>query len=184
MPATPEPEPEIAASARERMFRVEIIQDAFCARRPKPQRLFRKPSGHRDLYSWCDLEASRYPTSRHRCAHGTDASDLYRRANQGDWQAECRLHRLATRASMRQLAERVTNAFRAALDRHAANRRLAMTVTTMRPDSANRRPKPHAHAHPHPHPHPSPYPSPTPSWPALCRPSTTSLTLQTKANRG
>src|SRR5271165_5423658 len=102
----PEPEPEIAASARERMFRVEIIQDAFCERRPRPERLFRKPTGHRDLYSWCDLEASRYPTTRHRCAHCTDARDLYRRANDGDWQAECRLHRLATRASMRLLAER------------------------------------------------------------------------------
>src|SRR5271166_2138379 len=104
--ATPEPEPEIAASARERMFRVEIIQDAFCERRPRPERLFRKPTGHRDLYSWCDLEASRYPTTRHRCAHCTDARDLYRRANAGDWQAEVRLHRLATRASMRLLAER------------------------------------------------------------------------------
>jgi len=103
---TPEPEPEIAVSMRERMFRVEIIQDAFCERRPRPQRLFRKPTGHRDLYSWCDLEASRYPTTRHRCAHCTDASDLYRRANRGDWQAEVRLHRLATRASMRLLAER------------------------------------------------------------------------------
>src|SRR5271157_3749543 len=103
---TPEPEPEIAASARERMFRVEIIQDAFCERRPRPERLFRKPTGHRDLYSWCDLEASRYPTTRHRCAHCTDARDLYRRANAGDWQAECRLHRLATRASMRLLALR------------------------------------------------------------------------------
>src|SRR5208283_2312087 len=68
--------------------------------------LFRKPTGHRDLYSWCDLEASRYPTTRHRCAHCTDARDLYRRANAGDWQAEVRLHRLATRASMRLLAER------------------------------------------------------------------------------
>ncbi|HKM64912.1 MAG TPA: hypothetical protein VJY39_20730, partial [Acidisphaera sp.] len=104
--AAPEPEPEIAASARERMFRVEIIQDAFCARRPRPERLFRKPTGHRDLYSWCDLEASRYPTTRHRCAHCTDARDLYSRANTGDWQAECRLHRLATRASMRLLAQR------------------------------------------------------------------------------
>ena len=103
---TPEPDPEIAVSMRERSFRVEIIQDAFCERRPRPERLFRKPSGHRDLYSWCDLEASRYPTTRHRCAHCTDASDLYRRANAGDWQAECRLHRLATRASMRLLAER------------------------------------------------------------------------------
>jgi len=104
--ATPEPDPEIAVGMRERAFRVEIIQDAFCERRPRPERLFRKPSGHRDLYSWCDLEASRYPTTRHRCAHCTDASDLYRRANAGDWQAECRLHRLATRASMRLLAER------------------------------------------------------------------------------
>ena len=103
---TPEPEPEIAVSMRERMFRVEIIQDAFCAHRPKPQRLFRKPSGHRSMESWCDLEVSRYPTTRHRCAHCTDASDLYKRANQGDWQAEVRLHRLATRASMRLLAER------------------------------------------------------------------------------
>src|SRR5271166_3583738 len=42
---TPEPEPEIAVSMRERMFRVEIIQDAFCERRPRPQRLFRKPTG-------------------------------------------------------------------------------------------------------------------------------------------
>ncbi|HKM61461.1 MAG TPA: hypothetical protein VJY39_03120, partial [Acidisphaera sp.] len=95
--AAPEPEPEIAVGMRERMFRVEIIQDAFCQRRPRPERLFRKPTGHRDLYSWCDLEASRYPTTRHRCAHCTDARNLYRRANQGDWQAECRLHRLATR---------------------------------------------------------------------------------------
>jgi len=104
--AAPEPAPEIAVSMRERMFRVEIIQDAFCERRPRPQRLFRKPTGHRDLYSWCDLEASRYPTTRHRCAHCTDARDLYRRANQGDWQAEVRLHRLATRASIRLLAQR------------------------------------------------------------------------------
>ncbi|HKM63504.1 MAG TPA: hypothetical protein VJY39_13545, partial [Acidisphaera sp.] len=103
---TPEPDPEIAVGMRERAFRVEIIQDAFCERRPRPERLFRKPTGHRDLYSWCDLEASRYPTTRHRCAHCTDARDLYRRANAGDWQAEVRLHRLATRASMRLLAER------------------------------------------------------------------------------
>ncbi|HKM62906.1 MAG TPA: hypothetical protein VJY39_10485 [Acidisphaera sp.] len=104
--AAPEPAPEIAVGMRERAFRVEIIQDAFCERRPRPERLFRKPSGHRSMESWCDLEVSRYPTTRHRCAHCTDARDLYKRANQGDWQAECRLHRLATRASMRLLAER------------------------------------------------------------------------------
>src|SRR5271166_4683017 len=102
----PEPDPEIAVSMRERAFRVEIIQDAFCERRPKPQRLFRKPSGHRSMESWCDLEVSRYPTTRHRCAHCTETRALYKRANQGDWQAEVRLHRLATRASMRLLAER------------------------------------------------------------------------------
>ncbi|HKM63763.1 MAG TPA: hypothetical protein VJY39_14855, partial [Acidisphaera sp.] len=78
--AASEPEPEIAASMRERMFRVEIIQDAFCERRPRPERLFRKPTGHRDLYSWCDLEASRYPTTRHRCAHCTETRALYKRA--------------------------------------------------------------------------------------------------------
>ena len=72
---TPEPEPDIAVSMRERMFRVEIIQDAFCERRPKPQRLFRRPSGHRDMESWCDLEVSRYPGARHRCAHCTETRD-------------------------------------------------------------------------------------------------------------
>src|SRR5271157_3899997 len=252
---TPEPDPEIAVSMRERMFRVEIIQDAFCERRPKPQRLFRSPPGHRDMYSWCDLEVSRYPRARHRCAHCSETRALFKRANDGDWQAEVRLHRLATRASMRLLVQRrawaetrrrqraartprpgpppviwimlgwkrwrdrkreyppatdrwfiverraaeaklvrahtrklqrmyqrsrarardrelardrdvvgrksaerafrhrearsavaiqgnVTNACRAALDRHAANRRRGMTVTTMRLDSASRRPKP------------------------------------------
>jgi len=103
---TPERDPEIAVSMRERMFRVEIIQDAFCERRPKPQRLFRKPSGHRDMESWCDLEVSRYPGARHRCAHCTETRALFKRANDGDWQAECRLHRLATRASIRLLAQR------------------------------------------------------------------------------
>ncbi|HKM61850.1 MAG TPA: hypothetical protein VJY39_05105 [Acidisphaera sp.] len=103
---TPEPDPEIAVSMRERSFRVEIIQDAFCERRPRPERLFRKPSGHRSMESWCDLEVSRYPTTRHRCAHCTETRDLYKRACDGDWQAEVRLHRLATRASMRLLAER------------------------------------------------------------------------------
>src|SRR5271165_7077791 len=102
----PEPDPEISVSMRERMFRVEIIQDAFCERRPKPQRLFRKPSGHRDMESWCDLEVSRYPTTRHRCAHCAETRALFKRANDGEWQAEVRLHRLATRASMRLLAER------------------------------------------------------------------------------
>ena len=91
---------------RERMFRVEIIQDAFCERRPKPQRLFRRPSGHRDMESWCDLEVSRHPGARHRCAHCTETRDLFKRANDGDWKAEVRLHRLATRASMRLLAQR------------------------------------------------------------------------------
>src|SRR5271165_4774050 len=103
---TPEPAPEIAVSMRERMFRVEIVQDAFCERRPKPQRLFRSPPGHRNMESWCDLEVSRYPGARHRCAHCTDTSALYKRACDGDWQAEIRLHRLATRASMRLLAQR------------------------------------------------------------------------------
>src|SRR5271165_3117929 len=102
----PEPDPEISVSMRERMLRVEIIQDAFCERRPKPQRLFRRPSGHRDMESWCDLEVSRYPGARHRCAHCAETSALFKRANDGDWQAEVRLHRLATRASMRLLAER------------------------------------------------------------------------------
>ena len=103
---TPEPDPEIAVSMRERMFRVEIIQDAFCERRPKPQRLFRRPSGHRNMESWCDLEVSRHPGARHRCAHCTETRDLFKRANDGEWQAEVRLHRLATRASMRLLAQR------------------------------------------------------------------------------
>ena len=103
---TPEPDPEIAVSMRERMFRVEIIQDAFCERRPKPQRLFRSPPGHRDMYSWCDLEVSRYPRARHRCAHCSETRALFKRANDGDWQAEVRLHRLATRASMRLLVQR------------------------------------------------------------------------------
>src|SRR5208283_3090867 len=70
------PAPEIAVGMRERMFRVEIIQDAFCQRRPRPERLFRKPSGHRDRYSWCDLEASRYPTcavKRRRFSSGCKA---------------------------------------------------------------------------------------------------------------
>ena len=70
----PDPEPDIAVSMRERMFRVEIIQDAFCERRPKPQRLFRSPPGHRNMESWCDLEVSRYPGTRHRCAHCTETS--------------------------------------------------------------------------------------------------------------
>ncbi|HKM63194.1 MAG TPA: hypothetical protein VJY39_11970, partial [Acidisphaera sp.] len=104
--AAPEPDPEIAVSMRERMFRVEIIQDAFCERRPKPQRLFRPWPGHRSMESWCDLEVSRYPTARHRCAHCTETRALYKRACDGDWKAECRLHRLATRASMRLLAQR------------------------------------------------------------------------------
>src|SRR5271165_5119495 len=106
--ATPEPDPapEIAVGMRERMFRVEIIQDAFCEQRPKPQRLFRRPSGHRDMESWCDLEVSRYPGARHRCPHCTETRDLFKRANDGDWKAEVRLHRLATRASMRLLAAR------------------------------------------------------------------------------
>src|SRR5271165_5298513 len=103
---TPEPQPEIAVSTRERMFRVEIIQDAFCERRPKPQRLFRSPPGHRNMESWCDLEVSRYPGTRRRCAHCTETRDLFKRANDGDWKAEVRLHRLATRASMRLLAQR------------------------------------------------------------------------------
>src|SRR5271166_744543 len=89
---------------RERMFRVEIIQDAFCERRPKPQRLFRPWPGHRDMYSWCDLEVSRYPGAPHRCAHCTETREVYRRACDGAWKAECRLHRLATRASIRLLA--------------------------------------------------------------------------------
>ena len=106
--ATPEPDPapEIAVGMRERTFRVEIIQDAFCEQRPKPQRLFRKPSGHRSMESWCDLEVARYPGARHRCPHCTETRDLVKRANDGEWQAEVRLHRLATRASMRLLAER------------------------------------------------------------------------------
>src|SRR5271165_27973 len=103
---TPEPEPEIAVSMRERMFRVEIIQDAFCERLPKPQRLFRSPPGHRNMESWCDLEVSRYPTTRRRCAHCTETRALFKRANDGDWQAEVRLHRLATHASIRLLAAR------------------------------------------------------------------------------
>jgi len=103
---TPEPDPEIAVSMRERMFRVEIIQDAFCERRPKPQRLFRPWPGHRSMESWCDLEVSRYPGARHRCAHCTETREVYRRACDGAWKAECRLHRLATRASIRLLAAR------------------------------------------------------------------------------
>ena len=105
-PIAASPTPRSRSAMRERMFRVEIIQDAFCERRPKPQRLFRKPSGHRSMESWCDLEVSRYPTTRHRCAHCNDTSALFKRANDGDWKAEVRLHRLATRASMRLLAER------------------------------------------------------------------------------
>src|SRR5208283_4841694 len=106
-----------ARNARARARDRRLGPRAHVPRRDHPGRVLRTPAqapaavpqadgGHRDLYSWCDLEASRYPTTRHRCAHCTDASDLYRRANRGDWQAEVRLHRLATRASMRLLAER------------------------------------------------------------------------------
>src|SRR5271165_2403883 len=101
---TPAPDPEIAVSMRERMFRVEIVLDAFCERRPTQGSLFRTPSGHRGMESWCERRGNHL--HHHRCPACTDLRALASRANQGDWQAEVRLHRLATRASMRLLAER------------------------------------------------------------------------------
>ena len=101
---TPAPDPEIAVSMRERMFRVDIVLDAFCERRPTQGSLFRTPSGHRGMESWCERRGNHL--HHHRCPACTDLRALASRANQGDWQAEVRLHRLATRASMRLLAER------------------------------------------------------------------------------
>jgi len=100
----PPPEPEAPLHERERIFRVEIIQDAFCQRRPIAKSLFRTPTGHRGGESWCERRGNHL--HHHRCPTCTDVRDLHRRARRGDPDADRRLHRLATRAAMRLLAER------------------------------------------------------------------------------
>src|SRR5271166_6438171 len=100
----PEPEPDITPSLRERYFRVEIAQDAFCERRPRPKRLFRKPVIHRNLHSWCD--STHWYDARHRCPTCTDIRADFFAAQDGDWKAECRLYRRATRAARKLLGER------------------------------------------------------------------------------
>ena len=57
----PEPAPkpeEITPEARERIFRVEIIQDAYCKQRPAPKRLFKKQTFHRRMEAWCERPAA------------------------------------------------------------------------------------------------------------------------------
>src|SRR5271166_2630539 len=100
----PPPEPETPPHERERIFRVEIIQDAFCERRPIAKSLFRTPTGHRGGESWCERRGNHL--HHHRCATCTDVRDLHSRARRGDAEADRRLHRLATRAAFRLLAER------------------------------------------------------------------------------
>ena len=117
-PAEPDPTPDIAVSMRERIFRVEIVQDAFCERRPIASSLFRKPGGHRDRESWCERRGNHL--HHHRCPTCEDLRTLYADACRGDWRAECRLHRLATRATIRLLAER--RAWQESRCRHRAAR--------------------------------------------------------------
>ena len=109
------PEPDPKPHDRERIFRLEIVQDAFCEHRPIASRLFKKPTGHRDREAWGERRGD-----HHRCAPCEHARTLYTAARSGDWQAECRLHRLATRATVRLLAER--GAWREARRRQRADR--------------------------------------------------------------
>ncbi|MBV8096329.1 MAG: hypothetical protein JO110_24440, partial [Acetobacteraceae bacterium] len=109
----PEPEPkpeEITSEARERIFRVEIIQDAYYKQRPAPKRLFKKPTFHRRMEAWCERRGSHWGSSRcsgrYHCENCAEARDLYVRALRGEWQAECRLHRRAQRGALKLLAER------------------------------------------------------------------------------
>ena len=77
------------------------MQDAFCRDRPVASRLFKRPSGHRDAHAWCERRGEQY-----RCESCADARKLLLDARRGDWKAECRLHRRATRAAVRLLAAR------------------------------------------------------------------------------
>src|SRR5208337_4644753 len=101
--AIPDPAPEPAPTGCHRLHRLNIVQDAFCA---KPRRLFRAPQAPRDITSWCDAPNAWTGRRRPRCPSCDRSRTLYLAARDGDWQAECRLHRLARRAAVRLVAER------------------------------------------------------------------------------
>ena len=102
-PIPPEPPP---SGGRERKFRLEVVQDAFCHGRPAPRRLFRTAVPPRDMTSWCDEPHRTTGRHRPRCPSCDHARTLYRDAVAGDEEADRRLYRLARRGAVRLLAER------------------------------------------------------------------------------
>ena len=87
---------------KQRILRLHIAQDAFCQHRPKPRKLFRELPYMRDLRSWCEEHSwhAKHGFGRDpMCSDCAHARATYRAACNGDWKAECRLHRLATRGA-------------------------------------------------------------------------------------
>jgi hypothetical protein len=107
-PKPPPPEPiAVTGGGRERQFRLEIVQDAYSHRRPKPRRLFRAPQAPRDLTSWCDAPNAWTGRSRPRCPSCERARANYVAAtHRKDWKAECWLYRQARQGAVKLLAER------------------------------------------------------------------------------
>src|SRR5271156_579244 len=102
------PEPAQPCGKR-RLMRLNIAQDAFCRHRPKPRTLFRDLPYPRDPTSWCEDRSWHAKRGYGRdpiCSDCAHARATFRAACNGDWKAECRLHRLATRGARRLLGER------------------------------------------------------------------------------
>jgi putative glutamine amidotransferase len=96
------PEPDLPPpGGKQRLLRLNIVQDAFCQHLPKPRKLFRAPQAPRDATSWCDAPNAWTGRQKPRCSDCEHAHATYRAACKGDWKAECRLHRLAVRAARR-----------------------------------------------------------------------------------
>src|SRR5277367_5734980 len=102
-PLPPEPDPP-PPGGKQRLLRLNIVQDAFCQHLPKPRKLFRAPQAPRDTTSWCDAPNAWTGRQKPRCADCEHAHATYWAACDGDWKAECRLHRLAVRGARKLLA--------------------------------------------------------------------------------
>src|SRR5271170_2452862 len=104
-PLPPEPDPP-PPGGKQRLLRLNIVQDAFCQHLPKPRKLFRAPQAPRDTTSWCDAPNAWTDRQKPRCSDCEHAYTTYWAACDGDWKAECRLHRLAVRGARKLLARR------------------------------------------------------------------------------
>ena len=94
-------------SGCDRLHRLNIVQDARCEHRPPPRKLFRNPQLPRDTTSWCDgpnVWTGRRKQRWDRCER---AYQVYRAGRDGDWKAECWLHREARLSAVRLVIERV-----------------------------------------------------------------------------